>query len=506
MIINSATVDLKALPPAHREWVYNNLDCCITHEVKSVIEQHLDVKTQRVYNFERALQGPALQMMMRGIAVDPAVRSQAITKYALDGERVNAIFQAECEAITGSPLNPRSTKQLKALFYEHLHCPPIYRFTKGKRRLTTDRDALDILEAYFYAQPFVVCIKALRDIDKKLQTLRVGIERGRIYTSYNVGATETGRWSSSKNVRGKGMSFHTVTDELRRMLIPDLGNKLGYLDLEQAESQAVAFRCNDHNYIMAHATGDLHTTVAKMIWPDKDPHAIAYRHFTYRDLAKRCGHATNYGATPYTLAKTLKIELGLAEEFQRLYFIRFPGIKDWHHRIARQLTTKGYMVTFMGRRRTFFGRLDDDATLREAIAYEPQSVVADILNLGLFRVWRDLDPKSLTLCGQVHDAILVQYKNYAENVVIPKALQLMEIPVKVGKREMLIEVDAAVGYNWAKADPKHKIFADGNPGGLASWRDVKRGKVKQKAPKKIPLLDQRISAIYAKHRGSGDIL
>ena len=47
--------------------------------------------------------------------------------------------------------------------------------------------------------------------------------------------------------------------------------------------------------------------------------------------------------------------------------------------------------TALGRYRTFFGHPQDGATHRKAVAFDPQSTVGDMLNLGLWLVWHELD-------------------------------------------------------------------------------------------------------------------
>ena len=57
-----------------REWWYNSLDCCVTDEVYDKIIGHAE--SEAIYGFERSLQGPALDMMLRGFKIDPIWRSR----------------------------------------------------------------------------------------------------------------------------------------------------------------------------------------------------------------------------------------------------------------------------------------------------------------------------------------------------------------------------------------------------------------------------------------------
>jgi DNA polymerase I-like protein with 3'-5' exonuclease and polymerase domains len=93
----------------------------------------------------------------------------------------------------------------------------------------------------------------------------------RLRTSYNVAGTETGRWSSSTNAFGSGTNLQNFPEKLRSVFVADEGRKLAYLDLEQAESWVVGIKLwelfADDRYIRAIEEGDLHTSVARMVWP-----------------------------------------------------------------------------------------------------------------------------------------------------------------------------------------------------------------------------------------------
>ena len=134
------------------------------------------------------------------------------------------------------------------------------------------------------------------------------------------------------------------------------------------------------------------------------------------------------------------------------------------------VATTGAITTPLGRHRFFFGRRDDPHTARQAIAFIPQSMVADILNAALWWVWKDLDtvgpPRGVwdhpvELLAQVHDAILGQVWK-GDDAALTQVLRRMTLPVEIGGRTMTIPVEMMRGKNWGKASDK-------NPGGLRKW-------------------------------------
>ena len=89
-----------------------------------------------------------------------------------------------------------------------------------------------------------------------------------------------------------------------------------------------------------------------------------------------------------TFPRKIRIPLPLVSDFQRNYLGTFSGIGKWHGHVRSKLLRDGWITTFMGRQRWFFGRRWDDETVRSAVAFEPQSAIADYLNRGLLAVWR----------------------------------------------------------------------------------------------------------------------
>lgn len=473
MIISSNNLP-KNLSPIESEWIYNGLDCAATMLAWDGMQEQRNFNSKLSYNFVSGMRAPALEMMLRGIKVDLEKREAFIRKYSIQKVRFQYLLNEMAMAVWDKPLNTASPKQMSEFFYDCMRLPKQYKFYKGERSLTTDREALEKLRFNFYATPIINTVLAIREIDKKLQFLKGGVdEDNRVRTSFNVTGTETGRWSSSENPFGGGGNMQNITNELREIYIADPGFKLAYVDKDQAESRAVAYISGDAGYIEACLSGDLHTTVARMVWPSlpwtgdiKGDREIAdrpfYRHFSYRDMAKRGGHGTNYYGSPRTMAKHLKVTEELMKGFQDAYFTAFPGLRNWHHRVARQVQTQGYIITALGRKRHFLGRRFDEDTLREAIAFEPQSIVGELLNLFLWRVWKYVP--SVQILAQIHDAILFQYKAEFEREVLAEVHERGRTEVKFSSGTMVIPTSAEVGWNWAK-------ITDANPHGMKKYKN-----------------------------------
>ena len=264
---------------------------------------------------------------------------------------LETILNRYATAVWGQGLNARSTKQLQDFFYGTLRIPAIKSYKGKSYSNTVNAEALEKLQAYLYAQPFAKLIIEIRNIGKKLDVLQTNIDSdNRFRAQFNSAGTNTGRLSSSKNQWGTGSNMQNITDEMRVIVVADEGYKLAYIDLDQAESIAVGALCcvksqnaiepyrDADSYLLACESGDLHTFVTKKIWPDLEwtgdnnkDRAIAeqlyHRKFSYRDMAKRGGHGTNYGGQAPHMAKQIHVPLTLMEQFQLSYFSEFSCIK-----------------------------------------------------------------------------------------------------------------------------------------------------------------------------------
>jgi len=222
---------------ADSKQIYNGLDCCVTFEVHTEIRRLFN-EEPLVYGFERALQAPALEMMMRGFRVDEYERRKGIELLTKQLARLDSILQQYAFAVQGRALNPRSQKQLQEFFYGKMRLPEVWTSFKGVKKLSMNRETLEKLEVYFHAMPVISCILAIRDLAKKKEILETEVDPdGRMRTSYNIAGTETGRWSSSANAFGTGTNLQNIPPRLRKIFIADDGWKICGIDLEQAESR-----------------------------------------------------------------------------------------------------------------------------------------------------------------------------------------------------------------------------------------------------------------------------
>jgi len=183
-IIRTDLTDLTTLPPFDQEQVYNGLDCCVTHDVFAATHPQLDHHTERTYAFSRALQGPVLEMRIRGVLVDMVRRANVVDEICDEIDWVEGrLNQLVLDGVGMSEFNWRSNAHLQALFYGELGISPINK----QGRPTTDRGAREKLEGNPLATQLIRHINALTELGDKLSVLRTEIDAdGRIRTAITL--------------------------------------------------------------------------------------------------------------------------------------------------------------------------------------------------------------------------------------------------------------------------------------------------------------------------------
>lgn len=509
---------MRMLTGNEASWIYNGLDCCVTAEIYTELSSQMKDESpnvQSTHKYALAKLAPIMEMSMRGTRIDNRARWDVVRDIEEKIKFLDTNLQHIMEEVFEQRINWRSHVQLKKLFYDIFGCKPIKkRNAQGMFAPTVNEEALEtISKFYLHAGFFARYVLILRSLDKQLSFLKTEIDPdGRMRTSYNITGTNTGRLSSRLSEFGTGTNLQNVNRSLRFPFIADPGMYFVNIDLEQADGRNVGAICyqtfidmgrSDVTYLARAAglikpnekwegpigyelaaayldaceSGDLHTTVCRMVWPglkwpelEKDwkkfcDSIIAHGQDSYRQLAKKGGHGTNYYGTPRTMAKHLHTSTLIIKSFQEKYFSAFPVIKLWHAFVIQSIKETGTITTPFGRRRMFWGRANDPSTHRQAIAYAPQSMTGEQIDRGLTQIWYHLP--HVQLINQVHDSILLQipYENHQE--IIKECLEVMKVTLELKQGRMFtVPLDAKCGWNWGDYNYDEP---EANPFGLKKW-------------------------------------
>lgn len=257
-------------------------------------------------------------------------------------------------------------------------------------------------------------------------------EDGCIHSVFSPAGTETGRMSSSgtflepsTNLQNISLKFAKLDPlyAVKDVIIAPPGRLLGEADLSQAEARVAAWMANDPLAMRQYLDGiDRYWYLAAGAFYDdptypRDPENPAHK--TQRDVGKMGLLAFQYGISARTWMQQtnhsadltgVTVDMKTAERVDGAFHELWPRYRPWWAATLDEVLTKGYLRNPFGRRRDFFARTDTEASLaalrREAVAFMPQSTIADLLNQRLQRLYAQHDPALLWLHAQVHDAII----------------------------------------------------------------------------------------------------
>lgn len=445
--------------PIEQLWAYNCKDCVYTYEVYQKQTQQLtQASLYDQFNLLMELYPPVLSAMTLGIRQDLkglAEESQDLSdEMAEDKRRLSVIF--------GHPVNPRSPAQLSKLFYKDFKIAPIRNrktgqttlneaaLTEIKNRPGTLHELLEL--------PIELILRFRQNSVLKSTFVEARVaEDKRFHTSFNIGGTETFRFSSSSNAFNEGTNGQNIPPRMRKYLLPDEGYELEDWDFEQADARVVAWdsNCARLKEIFSDPKRSIHVENCRDLFPDRvkgwsdeaiKATQVASNHYErYYFLAKTGCHAVNYFVQARTLAKTLGVTVKEAEKFIQTWLGLNPEIQGWHKEIEHLVSTTRTVYNVFGFRRIYLDRIDVPV-IQQALAWKGQSTVAIAILHAMLNIHNHLADQ-VDLLLQVHDSLLLQVPlnsklastreaiKEAMTITIPYFPDPLIIPVQMGASE-----------------------------------------------------------------------
>jgi DNA polymerase-1 len=472
--------------PVSQYLKYNAKDAAVTFEIMEQMLPELEECGLKDFFFKTVmpLHWFYMEMENEGLKVDMNLRAALQQKYRAIDERGDA----ELATIIGRDVwkwkNKKrreksylvnSPKEVGKLLFEELKVP---------RRADVGEDALVAALANSKmtdtARKAIELILSQRRVKKTISTY-LGAEPdydGRMRTSYKITGTETGRTSSTvlkAPVRPTqvGLAFQTLTkhgdigSELQSIFIADEGYIFLECDQSQAEARVVAHLANDNELLSLFDSVDIHRFTACLCIRQMFPQNITGDVLkTVKDderfLGKTLRHAGNYGMGKRRLmteimtgARRAKISVTVSEWKAGQILERFhkftPRIKSvFHADVIKALHANDQVLNNpFGRRREFFGRMDE-STYNEVFAQIPQSTVGDWTKIVGLRIKER--EKSIRVVMEAHDAlkflIPIDKLEYYARIIqeeftrpidfslcsVPRGTLIIPCEMKVGKR------------------------------------------------------------------------
>ncbi len=400
-------------------------------------------------DMERPLVPVLAKMEQRGVYVN---RERLAEKSHEIGLRLSSI-EEDIYTLAGGEFNINSPKQLGEILFERLGLPA------SKKTKTGYSTNVEVLEGLRFKHPIIESILSYRTLAKLKSTYLDSLEElisretGRVHTSFNQTVTATGRLSSSNpNLQ----NIPVRTDEgkqIRALFEPGEGyDALLSADYSQIELRLLAHMSGDESFIDAFRQGqDVHArTAAEVFGVPLDAVGAELRR-----KAKAVNFGIVYGISDYGLSRDLHISRKEAGEYIRLYFERYPGVKNFLDETVKKAHETGYVTTMFGRRRALpaiHSSNYNQRMLAERMAMNTpiQGSAADIIKLAMISANDKLEKAGVKsrILLQVHDELVLEAVSVEIEQVSAILKEAMENVVELS---VPLIIDIHSGKDWAEA-------------------------------------------------------
>ncbi len=420
--------------------LYSKLESTLIKKVK-------DEELYRLYlNIEEPLIMVLAEMEYVGVKLDDKYLNELIKEYDLNIEKL----QKEIFSLGGQKFNINSPKQLSDILYKKLGLTAVKKIKTG---LSTNASSL---ASIYDTHPIVEKILEYRE-KVKLKNTYIDVlpklidpKDMRLHTTYNQLGTSTGRISSSEpNLQNIPIRTE-LGRQIRKAFIPGEGyGLLMAADYSQIELRVLAHLSEDENLIDGFNRGeDVHTRTASEIF-GIDCNSVDEN---LRRKAKAINFGIVYGMTEYGLKNRLSISEEEAKSYIKMYFEKYPKVREYINHLIKSARRNGYTTTIFGRKRYINELGSSNMRVRSfgerlAVNTPIQGSAADIMKLSTIVLYDNLKSNNLdcNIMLQVHDELVLELKNKDLDSVRKVVKSSMENCVKL---KVKLEVDIKTGRNW----------------------------------------------------------
>jgi DNA polymerase-1 len=378
-------------------------------KLKPRLEQELkDKSLLSLFNdIEMPLIDVLAAMELTGIKLDVGLLKELSGKLE---KRLSRLIE-DIYGISKCRFNINSPKQLRQVLFERLKLPVVKRTKTGP---STDEE---VLRALASSHKLPALLLEYRQLTKLKSTyvdtlpLLVDPKTGRLHTSFNQTATETGRLSST-NPNLQNLPVKTEIGSRIRQAITALSQNSYILscDYSQIELRILAHISKDQNLLEQFKQGkDIHKATAALIYgiEEKDVND------SMREVAKRVNFGIVYGLTSYGLSRDLGLPLDEAQSFIDAYFLRYPKVKEYIQEQIQKAKDTGFVTTILGRRRYLPDINNKNQTIRQfaerqAVNTPIQGSASDLIKLAMIQIHSRIKQDNLKsrMILQIHDELV----------------------------------------------------------------------------------------------------
>ncbi len=384
-----------------------------------------------------------VSMELTGIAVDRVYLQTLSSRLQ---ERLSLV-EKEAWKLAGRRFNLASPRQVAAVLFDELGLRP----PRGRR--TTDASVLMRLAG---EHPLPALVVEYRSLSRKKSAyvdalLEAVGEDGRVHTEFCQTATATGRLSSMHpNLQNIPVEGDEDFPSLRRAFVAPEGFLLLSADYSQMEFRILAHLSGDERLHAVFDEGrDVYVSVAAELFgvpvADVTP--------SQRKQAKVIALGVVYGMGAAAVGERLGISYEDAARFVERFFSVYDGVRRFVEEVVERAGRDMEVRTLLGRRRPVFFAASEEERLRsEARRIAVNSVIqgsaADVMKMGMVRLAEELDDDDARMVLQVHDEVLLEVREGAEEEIARLVEEVLSGCVDLS---VPLDVDTKWGRNWAEA-------------------------------------------------------
>ena len=373
----------------------------------------------------------------------------------------------------GKVFNPNSTQQLRVLLFDYLGLTPTGKLT-GTGAASTDAEVLKKLAEEHPIPGVILNIRQKSKIKNTyLDKIIPALDKdSRIRTGFNLTSTTSGRLSSSGKINMQQLPRDNAA--VKGCIKARPGYKIIQQDLATAEVYVAAILSGDKSLQNVFKSGgDLHSTIAKMVFQLKEPASeVKEKNPTARQAAKAITFGIMYGSGPAKVAETVTKESGKPFSVQKAkdtiskYFETFNSLREWLQMSKEDIEANGYIYSIFGRKRRLSNVFSSDKgvashEVRSGINFLIQSVASDInLYAGIeLNQWIKDNNKDAKIIALVHDSLVLEV---ADGDIDEVAKVMAELTQKdrgctIPGRPVGVDLDVGEDYSFGKFE---KQYAD----------------------------------------------
>ena len=400
-------------------------------------------------SLELPLLGILARMEARGILLDQGF----LRRFGQDLEEGMQRLEREIYDLAGEEFLIQSPQQLGRILFEKMKLTP-QKKTRGKTALSTDVEVLQALEE---ESPIAAKVLEYRSMGKLKSTYVDALLKladpatGRVHTTFVQSVAATGRLSSRdpnlQNIPVRG----ELGGQIRQAFVPNPGQVFLSADYSQMELRILAHFSEDPALLKAFQDGiDIHRQTAAVVF-GIHPELVSS---DMRRQAKVVNFGILYGMSGFGLAKQLKVNTRMANEFIQRYFAKYSRVKAYLEETLQQARKQGWVTTLMGRRRqtpqiNSSNRIVRQEAERSAINTPLQGTAADIIKAAMLEVEAAMQGANLSgaMLLQIHDELLFEVDRAELPDTVRLVRRVMEGTVRL---KVPLTVDLRVGENWGE--------------------------------------------------------